>query len=506
MAATITDTLKKELLDDLYSSYTGKLKDSDAGIPAVAPDAYYIGIGKAEQWSTAGVAPVPTPSTNDVIQFQSSLQSVKKVADVSYVIPRVNWSAGSIYTPWDNTNSSDTTIGSLNDILGAYYVITDQNNVYICVQQGISNTGVVANSLNKPTNITPAVFETGDGYAWKFMYNVGVYNAQRYLTSNYIPVERIPDSDQIGGKPTAVLSASRAEQQVIQQAAIPGQVIGIGIDSGGIGYPKNSTIRVFIKVQENNPASVAYAYARTDKNGKVFQCIMKSKYDILEEYAFGAGYNKTAWAYLGADSVGAGTGVALRPIVDLNPGGMGADPRNDLNSSALMYTARLVGNEYQTFNVQNDFRQIGLIENPTKDSDAPAPLTAVVAAAMKKLYINPTSVDQTTIAFDAIVYEMNHPDKQAIVDYYEPVSDTEAIIHCHQTIDTGWEEFTDTTGTQIKIGGNTGTSIESPVFGEPMLRYAGMDNFSGKILYIDNRVPIERDVNQTEDIKIIIDL
>ena len=506
MAATITDTLKKELLYDLYSSYTGKLKDSDAGIPAVSPDAYYIGIGKAEQWATAGVAPVPTPSTNDVIQFQSSLQSVKKVADVSYVIPRVNWSAGSIYTPWDNTNSSDTTIGSLNDILGAYYVITDQNNVYICIQQGITNTGVVANSLNKPTNITPAIFETGDGYAWKFMYNVGVYNAQRYLTSNYIPVERIPDSDQIGGKPTPLLSASRAEQYAIQQAAIPGQVIGVGIDSSGIGYPKNSELRVTIDVQGNNPSSVAYAYARTDKNGKVFQCIMKSKYDILEEYAFGSGYNETAWAYLDADSVGTGTGAALRPIVDLNPGGMGADPRNDLNSSALMYTARLVGNEYQTFNVQNDFRQIGLIENPTKDSDAPAPLTAVVAAAMKKLYIDPTSVNVATIGFDAIVFEVNHPNKQAIVDYYEPVSGTEAIIHCHQTIDTGWEEFTDTTGTEIKIGGNTGTSIESPVFGEPMLRYAGMDNFSGKILYIDNRVPIERDANQTEDIKIIIDL
>ena len=39
-----------------------------------------------------------------------------------------------------------------------------------------------------------------------------------------------------------------------------------------------------------------------------------------------------------------------------------------------------------------------------------------------------------------------------------------------------------------------------------MLRYAGMDNFSGEVLYIDNRVPIERDANQTEDIKIIIDL
>ena len=129
MAATITDTLKKVLLDDLYASYTGKLQDG--AIPAVAPDRYYIGIGKAEQWDTAGVVPIPTPSTNDVIQFQSSLQSVKKVVDVSYVVPRVNWSAGSIYTPWDNTNSSQTTFGTLNDIIGAYYVITDQNNVYI---------------------------------------------------------------------------------------------------------------------------------------------------------------------------------------------------------------------------------------------------------------------------------------------------------------------------------------------------------------------------------------
>jgi len=502
MAATITDTLKKELLDDLYASYTGKLQDG--AIPAVAPDNYYIGIGKAEQWQTAGVPPVPNPSTNDVNQFQSSLQSVKKVQDVSYVIPRVNWSAGSIYTPWDNNNSSDTTFGTLNDIVGAYYVITDQNNVYICIQQGISNTGVVSNSLNKPTGITSAVFETGDGYTWKFMYNVGVFNAQRYLTSNYIPVERVPSPTEVGGKPIAELSASRAEQYILQNDAIPGQVIGVAVDSSGIGYPSNTTISVLVNVQGNNPTDVARAYARTDNNGKIFQCIMKSKYD-LNEYEFGAGYDKTTWALPNADSSGTGTGAVLRPIVDLNPGGMGADPRNDLNSSALMYTARLVGNEYEIFNVQNDFRQIGLIENPTKDSAAPAPLTSLVASAMKKLYINPTNVDKTTIGVDAIVYEVANPENQAIVDYYQEVSATEAIIHCHQTLYTGWEEFTNVDGTAIQIGSNTGTSIINPE-GGPMLRYAGMDNFSGEVLYIDNRVPIERDANQTEDIKIIIDL
>ena len=501
MAATITDLLKKDLIDGLYSSYTGKLLDGST--PAVAPDNYYIGIGKAEQWTSVGVAPPPTPSINDVIQFQSSLQSVKKVEDVSYVIPRVNWSAGSIYTAWDNKNSSDTTFGSLNDIIGAYYVITDQNNVYICVQQGMTETGVVKNSLSKPTGMTSAVFSTGDGYSWKFMYNVGVFNARRYLTSNYIPVERIPNPDEIGGKPLDELSASRAEQKVIQDAAIVGQVIGVAVDSTGVGYPSNTTISLEINLQGDNPTTLAYAYARTDNNGKIFQCIMKTDLNA-PDYEFGSGYNKTAWASLNPDSSGIGTGAALRPIVSLDSGGMGADPRNDLNSSALMYTARLVGNEYETFNVQNDFRQIGLIENPTKDSVGAAPLTSLRAAAMKKLYINPTNVDKTTIGTDAIVYEVAYPHKKAIVDYYQEVSATEAIIHCHQNLSTGWEEFT-TSSTALQIGNNIGTSIMDPN-GTSMLRPADVDNFSGKVLYIDNRVPIERDANQTEDIKIIIDL
>ena len=146
-----------------------------------------------------------------------------------------------------------------------------------------------------------------------------------------------------------------------------------------------------------------------------------------------------------------------------------------------------------------------MIENTTKDSAAPAPLTSLVAAAMKKLYINPTNVDKTTIGADAIVFEVANPENQAIVDYYQEVSATVAIVHCHQNLYTGWNLFTDVDGTAIQIGSNTGTSIKDSD-GGPMLRPGEMDNFSGKVLYIDNRVPIERDANQTEDIKIIIDL
>ena len=496
MAATITDNLKKIILEGLYSSYTGKLVDGS--IPAVAPDNYYIGIGKSEQWDELGSPPPPTPSTDDIIKFQSSLQSVKKVQDVSYVVPRINWSAGSIYTPWDNKNSSDTTFGSLNDIIGSYYVITDQSNVYICIEQGMTATGVVRNSTSKPSGTTSDVFATGDGYLWKFMYNVGVFNSRRYLTSNYMPVERVPNADEVDGKQPNQLSASRLEQKNLQDLAVPGQVIGIAVDSGGVGYPVNAEFEVTVEGVHAGGLD-ARAYARTNPQGKIFQCVMKE--DAESQYSFGSKYGKETWAYPVTGTVGSGS--KLRPIVCLDSGGLGADPRNDLNTSALMYTARLVGNEYETFNVQNDFRQIGLIENPTKDSASPAPLTSLRADAMKRLYITPgAEFDKTTIGGESIVYEDGDPSIRAIVDYYEEDS-SNGIIHCHQNIDTGWKPFTATPST-IKIGANEGTTI--PIALQPMLRYAGMDNLSGKVLYIDNRVAIERDADQTEDIKIIIDL
>ena len=40
----------------------------------------------------------------------------------------------------------------------------------------------------------------------------------------------------------------------------------------------------------------------------------------------------------------------------------------------------------------------------------------------------------------------------------------------------------------------------------PALRWSDVDAFSGEVLYVDNRVPIDRDEDQTEDIKIVIDL
>jgi hypothetical protein len=165
MPASITDKYKRMMLDGMWRSFYNLDVDSNRD-----SDFYYIGIGRSEDWVNDESPPVPTPDTATVKSFQSGLQGVKQVVDLSYVVPRYNWSAGSTYTAWSNRNHSDTTVGALQDIAGPYYVITDEQNVYVCLQQGMTDQGVVRNSIYKPDKISAEAFEAGpDGYVWKFL-------------------------------------------------------------------------------------------------------------------------------------------------------------------------------------------------------------------------------------------------------------------------------------------------------------------------------------------------
>jgi len=500
MPATITDKYKRYLLDDLYASF-----NSDS-------DIYYVGIGRSEEWPDDDVPPAPFPSHETIHEFQSSLQGVKRVLDCSYVVPRHNWSAGSIYTAWNDKNSSETTIGPFKDIEGPYYVITDDNNVYVCLQQGMTNDGRVRNSIYKPTKVDENPFSAGpDGYIWKFLYNVGTYNSRRYLTSHWIPVEHIVDSD-IGGPPGDELSASRLAQALIQHFAEPGQVLGVEVDSGGVGY----TTPPIIKIRGTHTGDSAQAYARLDEEGRIFQVVMKDSADDIN-FRFGKDYGEKTWITVEG---GGGTGASLRPIIHTDSGGFGFDPRKDLNSSALMYSARLIGDEYKVFNIRNNFRQVGLIKNPLKDSSTAdlfsdsAEFTDVRGSALKKIYVGSGILADNT-DLDNTVTGLNSG-AMAILDYYDTYIDSDCcdstqntshnVLYVHQTQETGFKPFDKTEAVELNYGAGSANIIAHTDPQVPAARFGDVLNFSGDVLYVDNRVQIERDEDQTEDIKIVIDL
>jgi hypothetical protein len=64
-----------------------------------------------------------------------------------------------------------------------YYVITDEYNVYMCLD---NNNG--AASVIKPTGTSSDVVSTSDGYLWKFIYTVPIALRNKFLTDQYMPV------------------------------------------------------------------------------------------------------------------------------------------------------------------------------------------------------------------------------------------------------------------------------------------------------------------------------
>ena len=442
------------------------------------------------------------------------------IRDSSYVVPRYNWSAGSTYTAWSNNNHSETTVGALQDVAGPYYVITEEQNVYVCLQQGQTDEGVVRNSIYKPDKVTAIPFEAGpDGYVWKFLYNVGVYNARRYLTSEWIPVERIEDSS-LGGPDYGTLSASRLAQLLNQEVSTPGQIMNIRVDDGGSGYTTlNPPTVVINNPQSRNANEEAKAYARINNAGEVFQIVLKDSQNT-DSYSLGSNYDhRTFITFTG----GTGSGAKATPEVYLDSGGMAYDPRNDLNASALMYTARIVGTEFDVFSTQNDFRQVGLIRNLVKDSvnDSAyggtvddADFKAIRGNALRKIYVG-AGVDETFADLDNTVTGLSSG-AVAFLDHYKSYIDSDCcdsalntshnVLYVHQNVETGFKRFHKNEVVQLSDAGGAATIIAHADSDMPAMRWADVDAFSGEVLYVDNRVPIDRDEDQTEDIKIVIDL
>lgn len=456
MVAIITDTFKRQILDNIYDNVV----DSN--------NTYYIGIGRSEAWNATDTPPIPNNSAKDIRDFRLSMQSLKNAEDVEYVIPRYNWTSGTIYSGYDDNITGYPT--------NAYYVFTNENAVYMCVQQGRDANGNAAASTIQPFGTLTYAFETADGYIWKYLYTISALTSTKFISANYIPAQFIAAVD-------SASSALQIEQKAVQDGAVPGQITGIAVTAGGSGYTSAPSITI-----TGNGTKIAKATA-TVSNGSVVKIEMD---DSGSSKAFGRSYDYAQVSFSGGD----GTGAAARPIL-APPGGLGADPRNDLRSTALMFNAQVTGAEGNEFITSNDFRQVAIIKNPKKpgtDSD----FQAQVGSALRKLKFsnvaNTFSEDNTLLG--------SISGAKAYVDAQDS-----SVVLFHQTEATGFVSF---------IEGETVTETDG--VGEGILDSAGVDadtnafntlkvnNLSGDIIYLDNRAAIERADAQTEDIKVIIQL
>ena len=429
----ITDTFKKLAAERI-------LADFDSAAPR-----YYIGLGRSQEWPDSDTTAPAVNSYKAQYEFRQNLQGVKEINDAIMVVPRVNWSAGTIYSEWDDTQEGYPT--------NNFYVMNSLQQVYLCLRRGRSSAGIPVASVVEPTGSGTTIIKTSDGYIWKYLYELSAAQSLRYLAANFMPVSY--DSD-------------------VRLAAIPGQVSSIVVTNGGCGYSSAPAVTIV----GNGTSATAVA---TVLGGSVVRVDVDST---------GSGQIKGS-GYDYANIVFSTGNATARPIIGPSEG-FGYNPIVDLKSTAIMFNGRPEGNEGGLLTDQ-DFRQVGLLRNVTKnitDSD----VSGSANALNKLLFSGGASI----FTKDNLIVGGTSGAK-AYIDYV----DSAAGVFYHQDNVTGFKNFSigeslsQTTVSGVTVSGSAVlSSIDS----------ADVNPWSGQLLYIDNRASITRANDETQDIKIVIQL
>lgn len=158
-----------------------RVQNAKEFIESVNEDSIYLFIGKSNAWPNEGVPPNPVDSLQETEYTHWDDMIAAKIIttdDIVHMIPRVNWTSGVVYTQYDPTDSE------LHR--KEFYVMNSNYRVYKC----IDNNGGLPSTV-EPTGQAQAIFTTGDGYSWKYMYSVSIPDAVKFLTPQFLPVRNL---------------------------------------------------------------------------------------------------------------------------------------------------------------------------------------------------------------------------------------------------------------------------------------------------------------------------
>lgn len=466
MTAIISDKIKRHFLDRLFNEATGtRIGDSD--------NYYYIGIGRSQTWQNDGLTDVTVSPSNHEREertFRYNLQSVKAVEAFSYVVPVDEWSANTQYTQYN-----DNVVGTP---AVPYFVRTNTNNVYLCIRTGKDELGNVQVSTVKPDHTDTSLPIETDGYVWKYMYTISVGDANSFLTSTYMPVKLIDSA-----APTDPYYA----QSLIQAAAVPGQIIGYRVANGGQGYDSSDTVTVVGNGSGAKARLVVSSGVITAVEVGDSANVGNSGYPSLVS-AMGSGYD---YANIRITSAGGNDSAEIIPIF-AHENGLGADPREDLRATAMMFHIKPEGTVNDTFVTGNqDYRQVGLIKN-IKDSAGGTTFTGTSGIALNRLTV--TSTIPFAFDFSDNIKMTGDSNATAWIDYIE-----DSTIWYHQDEFTGFTPFR--SGETIDIASGTYTRTVDLHNIAP-----NVDKYSGDVYFVSNDAAQPRTTASTDDIKLVIQL
>lgn len=502
----------------------------------------YIAISKPLSW-TSNIPPKPVESTNAINEIFRTLVAIKKItsSDMNLVVPRIDWANNTIYDEYtenlelfsydaltqisgtSNTTSSSpvltgvgstfTTNVSVGDkivifgdgsetypkvvkeivsianntslnVNSAFQVQYTSNVVYKLVnsQPNYANRFYVRNTLDQvfkclynnseaTSTIMPeiridgslpenAYIETSDGYKWKYLYTIPAGLKEKFFTSQWMPV---------------------VSESIVTSSAVNGRLDIFKIYDGGTGYQASGNSNSASIITVTGDGTGANLTAKVESG-------VVTKINIINP---GINYTNVTISFSDATKTpGTNTANVIAVIGPQN--GHGYDPTYELGATTLMVSADLAGTENSTIPTTSgsdifDYRQVILLRNPLSSNGSSLSLTNYKTTSV--ISVTPPPTD---FRLDEIVYQGSS---------LATATFTAVVVNWDSSQSELWvNNITGTFTASSPLRGTVQTSAVTPF----TLTTPTYKNFSGEVLYIENREPIPRNAAQTEQIKLIL--
>jgi len=461
-----------------------------------SPNIYYMGIGRPQAFGTltrgdsrttnegTDASPLtPVDSVQDEFYYFDDLLAAKKVtsSDVSYVIPRRNWATGTVYdyyrhdygnriTGTTTTQTSDSGASTIWD--STFYVLSSANHVYKCLD---NNSG--ANSTVEPTGTSTSILSTADGYKWKYMYSLTAAQQTNFLSTDFMAV---------------------ATDATVSSAATDGAINIVKIKSAGTGGTTGTHTSIPIR-GDGSSGTVSVTIAGGAITGVTVT-------NAGSGYTFGY----ITLADINSNGGGSLTGAELDCIIEPK-GGHGFNAVTELGGFYVMLNTNFEAGETSNsgdFTTANDFRRVCLMRDPESGGSA---ATATTLRNTKAVLVTSPSGNFT------VDEEINQATTGAVGKVVEWDSSNNILYYIQTRFN---DHGVDSNGDLTAFSGtNTITGQSSGVTATPSSSTTTVDSISftsgynsgeldadtGDIMYIENRSPITRASDQTENVKLIIE-
>ena len=514
MAAIITDQIR--ILN---------AKNFLAGVTSTA-NAYYSFIGLPNPtdiestWDTD--PPSPKDNFDEEDNYWDTMIALKKInsSDARQVVTRRLWTSGTTYDMYRSDYSRSNTAkvsGATNLYAATYYVINSDYRVYICLDNGIDPDNPNGKpSLDEPTftDLEPKKAGTsGDGYIWKYLYTIKPSDIVKFESTDFIPV------------PTDW--STNSDVSSVRDNAVDGSIKIVTITDRGVGLgTANST---YTKVP---------IYG--DGTGAECTIVINNDQKVSDVTVSTAGQNYT-YGNVDLEAGGVPTG-STRPTFDViipPPGGHGKDIYRELGAYNVLLYSRIENDvENPDFITGNQIARVGVIENPKATTGSL--LSADKASAVSALRLTGTGYSSATFDADAEFTQtisagstavgrvVNYDQTTGVLKFWQDRTlagfNTVGTAQTNPTYGFNLNEFTaspDANGS-LTIAPTSGSSlaIDTSFTGVSTVinnrtYYLGQEftsglaspevkQYSGNIVYVDNRPSITRSTNQKEDIKVIL--